>query len=346
MSATSRYETLPSEEWPRADRDGWEAACSPAHRLKSGGRAGHLKISTRGYLQRGYGYLLDFCARNGTFNVNAPAAAHVTPANVEAFLSELDHRVESVARYNYINRIRTVARFLVPGDAFEWLHEIELDLKDKMRPRAKAPRIVDGDRLLRLGLDLMAEAETAAPQTELTRARTYRNGLMIAFLTLCPIRLKNLAGLCLGEHLQRSDDGWYLVLNASETKNGRPDERIVPTLIAPQIDRWIAYWRNLFLNPGDAMWASVKGGALAYTYVGEIITQVTKERLGKAVNPHLFRDCAVHTIADLAGTKMGLASALLQHTDPRVTEKHYNKGSRRHASAHFAELIARKMVLD
>jgi hypothetical protein len=35
-----------------------------------------------------------------------------------------------------------------------------------------------------------------------------------------------------------------------------------------------------------------------------------------------------------------LASALLQHTDPRVTEKHYNRATTLQAAEAFARLIA------
>ena len=68
------------------------------------------------------------------------------------------------------------------------------------------------------------------------------------------------------------------------------------------------------LDPEDFFWPSTKGGGLAYTYVGSIITETTRRELGVAVNPHLFRDCAVYTVADTAGDEMGVASALLQHS--------------------------------
>lgn len=56
------------------------------------------------------------------------------------------------------------------------------------------------------------------------------------------------------------------------------------------------------------MWPSPNGGRLAYTYVGFIITETTRRELGVAVNPHLFRDCGVYTIADRDGANMGTAS--------------------------------------
>jgi len=46
--------------------------------------------------------------------------------------------------------------------------------------------------------------------------------------------------------------------------------------------------------------------------------------LSLAVNPHLFRDCAIYTIATEAGDRMGIGSGLLQHTNDRTIEKCYN----------------------
>jgi integrase len=95
----------------------------------------------------------------------------------------------------------------------------------------------------------------------------------------------------------------------------------------------------LFLKPADAFWPSTKGGPLAYTYVGYIITETTLRELGVAVNPHLFRDCAVHTVATAAGDRMGIASGLLQHTDFRTTEKHYNKGASIGAVRRYQQIV-------
>jgi integrase len=134
-----------------------------------------------------------------------------------------------------------------------------------------------------------------------------RDGLMIALLTLCPIRLCNLAELRVARQLRGVGDGWWIILEADETKTGRPDERPVPKIVAEAIERWVGHWRPVFHPSDDAFWPSIKGGALAYTYVGHIITETTRKELGVAVNPHLFRDCAVYTIAINAGDRMGIA---------------------------------------
>jgi hypothetical protein len=71
----------------------------------------------------------------------------------------------------------------------------------------------------------MREAETSANLTKLARARLFRNGLMIALLACCPIRLKNFVALEIGRSIVQIKNAWWIVLPASETKERRPDER-------------------------------------------------------------------------------------------------------------------------
>jgi hypothetical protein len=43
------------------------------------------------------------------------------------------------------------------------------------------------------------------------------------------------------------------------------------------------------------------------------------------LNPHLFRTAAASTAATYGISTPHLAGALLNHTDPRVTEEHHNR---------------------
>ncbi len=324
---SERVRGCPLHAWAISDREAWQQACVPSRRLKAGGAAGHMKASTQTSLVRAYGYLLEFRQRTGIFDQNAEVVAHVTPEIIDAFVDDLRRRVSSVTRASYIFRIYWFANILAPERDLDWLREIERELHHEARPRPKYHRIVPSDRLLTLGLQLIERGKTSEQLTELARARLVRDGLMIALLSLCPIRLGNLARLQIGRQLRRIRGTWWIILEAGETKSGRPDERPIPEILTSHIDDWIEHWRKLFLEPADAFWPSIKGGALAYTYVGEIITKTTLRELGVAVNPHLFRDCAVYTIATVAGDRMGIASGVLQHPDPRTTEKYYNKGA-------------------
>jgi integrase/recombinase XerD len=336
---SDKIRALPPSEWPDADRNAWRKACDVPERVRPGGAAARLKPSTRTSLTRAYGYLLEFCRRKELIHQHCAAAGNVTPEAIQAFLSELCHRVGSVTRMMYISKIRAMAAMLAPERDLSWLADIEADLRYEARPRPKYHRIVPTERLVRLGLDLISRGEKSERLTPLTRARLVRDGLMVALLAFCPIRLGNFARLRLGKQVRLIGECWWITLQAPETKSGRPDDRAIPPILTDAMHRWVRVWRAVFHPSDDALWPSIKGGALAYSYVGHILTETTRRELGVAINPHLFRDCGVYTVATRAGDSMGIASALLQHTDARTTEKHYNKGAMLTAAAHYQRIV-------
>jgi hypothetical protein len=156
---------------------------------------------------------------------------------------------------------------LAPGQNFAWLKEIEIDLCYDAKPRPKYHRIVSSERLVKLGLELISRGETSGHLTVLARARLVRDGLMIALLALCPIRLRNLSELHIGRQLRLINDAWWITLESSETKSARPDERPIPEILAEAINKWVGRWRMVFHPSDKALWPSVKGGSLAYSYV-------------------------------------------------------------------------------
>jgi integrase len=66
---------------------------------------------------------------------------------------------------------------------------------------------------------------------------------------------------------------------------------------------------------------------------------VTLQTVGIDVSPHLFRTAAASTAAAYGSNTPHLASALLDHTDPRVTEEHYNRATSMSASKSYADII-------
>jgi integrase len=55
-----------------------------------------------------------------------------------------------------------------------------------------------------------------------------------------------------------------------------------------------------------------------------VISKITLTTLGVDVSPHLFRTAGASTAALYGRSHPHLASALLNHRDPRVTEDRYN----------------------
>jgi integrase len=78
---------------------------------------------------------------------------------------------------------------------------------------------------------------------------------------------------------------------------------------------------------------------MTYLAVEDVISRITIASVGVNVSPHLFRTAGASTAAVYGGSHPHLASALLHHTDPRVTEKHYNLATCTSAAQAYAALI-------
>ena len=198
------------------------------------------------------------------------------------------------------------------------------------------------DRLVEAGLTLIVESYTFAG-APVARAKGIRNGLMIALLAVCPIRLKNFAALEIGRTFREIEGSWWIVLPA-ETKSRRADERRVPAL--PQ-----TLHRRLSVGCPTGADAPKRADARRYgsrqsaarpmikKAVGTLVSKITFETLGVDVSPHLFRTAAASTAATYGGSQPHLARALLNHTDPRITEEHYNRATSMSAAETYAEIV-------
>lgn len=335
----TQIRSLKPHEWPVTDQRSWAEACRPGGRLTRGGEASHLKPVTRKDLAVRYGQFLGFLGRTGQLTPAACASELITPEHVAAYITELTARVSSVSVHGAIAKLRRMGEILDPAWTSAWLRDIEQDLAWVMQPAPKFHRIVDSDRIVAAGLRLMQEADDGVGFSPCKRARLYRDGLMIALLAVCPIRLKNFAALTIGISLRKVEDNWLITLPASDTKTGRPDERMVPAFLAAHINNYITRDRRP-ANPGEqALWIGYTGKPLGYSAVERSVTEATRRTLGVPINPHLARDCAASTSCRHAGHHPGLASAILQHSDPRVTERHYNRARSASSSVEFARMI-------
>jgi hypothetical protein len=92
--------------------------------------------------------------------------------------------------------------------------------------------------LFALGLQLMAEAESAARVSgRITKevALTYRDGLIIALLAAVPLRKRTFAALTIDRHLVKVGKGWLLDIPAADTKTRRALEFPIPDALSEPI---------------------------------------------------------------------------------------------------------------
>jgi integrase len=248
-------------------------------------------------------------------------------------------RVRSVTVWNSVYKLRRAAQLIAPDADFGWLTEIEKDVALVMIPRSKADRLVLTERLVEAGLILIREAEMFG-KTALARAVGVRNGLLIALLALHPIRIKNFAALTIADTFINIDGRWWLRIPSEDTKSHRADERQVPEFITGVVNSYVKIHRAVLCR-GDAenlaLWvSSTTGRQLTTKNLGTLISKLTRETIGVDVSPHLFRTAGASTAAVYGGNHPHLASALLNHRDPRVTEEHYNRATTFSAGDEYA----------
>ena len=79
---------------------------------------------------------------------------------------------------------------------------------------------------------------------------------------------------------------------------------------------------------------------MSYHGVALSISQTSLATVGVNVSPHLFRTSGATTAAIHGGNLPHLASAVLHHQEPSVTEKHYNRASSLTAAKTYQDIIA------
>jgi integrase len=345
LPASNKARVLPLDLWPTADRAAWNEACQPGRRLKRGGAAGHLKPVTLDDHVRHYGSFLSFLDRRGLLRMDGPPAVNVTTDNVDAYLTEIKNRLSSTTVNTSICKLRRVAQFIAPGRDLGWLSEIGKDLASAAHPRPKFDRLVSTQVLVEAGLTLILEAEYSQNLSKLARAIQVRDGLMVALLALCPIRRQNFTALEIGRSFVKTNGKWWIVLSASETKEKRADERPVDELLTPFIDRYVGQYRPTLTRSDRAplaLWlSSNKETPITDRHLAKVTRKTTLSTVGVAVSPHLFRTAGASTVATCIGDNANLASALLHHTHPSVTNAHYNRARSFTAGEHFRQIVRR-----
>ena len=174
---------------------------------------------------------------------------------------------------------------------------------------------------------------------------------MIGLLASRQLRLRNLTGLILDRTLVQRGDGWWIQIPATETKTKDPIEEPWPEMLVPHLQTYLADHRAgiaALRGPrmgasSDALWLSMYGPPMTDNGIYDCIVARTSEGLGQPINPHLFRDCAVTSLAIDDPAHIGIASRLLGHRTGSTAERYYNQACSVEASRLMQEfLLARR----
>jgi len=333
---------LPLPDWPRADREAWDAAQVTGNILDDhDGIISHLNAQTRDDLTRRYAYFLFFLARQDRLERDGAVAASVTAENILDYVRSLGPRVSSVTLAQSLYKISRVAGCLDPGQDWGWLRRFCKRIDLRAKPRDRRSDVVEIKDLFRLGRRLMYQADKADLSTALSRALLYRDGLIIALLSTDPLRSANITALEIGRTLIKDGTTWSLSIPAEETKAGRPHFAVLPDWSTPCIDRYVDHYRPLFRNAEaiTRLWLSRIGRPLDDSSLYRAVCKRTREAFGKPINPHLFRSCFATSTAVHHGANLGLAMTVLGHQDSKITTRHYNQAKMIDAVRAYQEVL-------
>lgn len=306
----------------------------------------------RGDLQRRYGYFLQFCIADGKFDPDASRAAHVVAPLVEAYVAHAQAVWSPVTVHQSVRKLHDAARALAPDRDLSWLREIVLDLKVMATPLRPVP-FATADALVMHGRVLQSKG-LALTDGDRKATKFLRDGAMIALLAACPLREKNFARLELGRSIKFENSCWWIMLAAGETKSGRADTRTAPNVVVPLLETYLRLARPKLMKAeplaashdlstlDGPIWFSRFGRPLDEQGLHIVTTSATREAFARPINPHAFRAAAATTASWYGADTPHLASALLQHGDPRVTDAHYNRVRTFEATTEFAKLLRGK----
>jgi integrase/recombinase XerD len=337
---------LPLPEWPRVDRELWDAALRPGSLLEDCGARVGFATSSNQKVVKGYGTWLQWLSQQGLLDPDAQPGSRITRAVVGSYIRALWNQVSTGTLINLLEDLYSAARIMDPNLDWSWVRRVISRVRAQHTPtQVKYEKIVSATALLELGLELMRQADLGCNIKR--RAVAYRDGLAIAILSTRPLRLKNLLGLELGRTFVRRIDTWWIDIPAEATKTKVPIDMPLPEELTPAVDEYLRDHRPVLCDRrgrwaspvGDALWVSVDGSPMRDRSTYQRIVEKTTAAFGHPVNPHLFRDCVATSVAVDDPNHFGIAARLLGHRNQATTERYYDQARSIDAIRRHQELV-------
>jgi len=340
------------EEWPIPDRCAWRAATTKGDILEPGGDGADWAPLSRRKIAKGYARWLTWLNTHQLLDPAAAPAARITPDRVRDYVLELKNINAPYTVLARVQELYQAIRVMAPERDWAWLRRIETRVRHgAVSVRNKRQRVVPSETLISYGVELMTTADDPESGSPVKRACRYRDGLMTALLAGRPLRRRNFARIEIGRHLVQDDNGEYWIrFEGHETKTGEPIEAPVPAALVPRLERYLTEFRPFLLQRAErksrsaqrsdsSLWISVHGAAMTEIGIYFAISQLTKERFGHVVNPHLFRDSAATSIAIEDPEHVLIVRNVLGHSSLRTADRYYMHARTLEASRRYQQRI-------
>ncbi|MCG8014622.1 MAG: tyrosine-type recombinase/integrase [Candidatus Thiodiazotropha sp. 'RUGA'] len=335
---------LPFNQWPAADQACWQAATQDGGLFDARGKAAHWSSRTRREVKWIYGRWLNFIKQNKAAAWQLSPAERFTQQLMAAFSQRLIGQISLGSVSSYLNHLALACRAMSPGVDHQFILKIaaQIHRQSDGPVRDKRAKLHDVRVLFQLGCDLMDSVEGLGGSATLPDWLQFRDGLVIALLATRPLRRRTLSLIRLGQHLQHHNGTWYLLFTAEETKQRRPLEFALPSLLEPYLQTYLSEVRPRLLgdHDDDHLWISARGRGLSDSRLYERVCHHTEAALGVRINLHLFRDCAATTLANEDPDHVLAVAPLLGHADLKTADRHYIHAQSRQAARRYQETLS------
>ena len=339
---SKKTQGLPISQWPEDIRARWLEAFREAEFLDEDGLGAHLRPATRAALQAACGRFLRYLQTEQQQVYPILDESVCIPNVLSSYADYLRRTYSERSVAIELHHLRLGLKLLLPDFDFQWLLTATKRIALQAPPKPQRNHLVTSERLYRLGLDLMDEADEEVKNTGIVSKRCafqYRDGLIILLLSLIPLRRRTLTTLRVGNHLIRSGSIWALDIPAEDTKTAQPLEFVLCGTLSSRIDLYLNKFRPRIPNAEnhDGLWVSNKGNPMDDGTIYDVVQRRTRKALGFGVNLHRFRHAALTfwSIHDPKSIRAG--KDLLGQRSFGTTEKFYIMAQTRIAGRALAE---------
>lgn len=341
----SKMNQIPYADWPAADQGAWSALFVEGDILDGDGPARNWAPATRRTNQKHYAQWLGWLETKDMLLPLAPGQLpwqRTTCEAVTAYGRALREGRSARTVASSLIGLKCVLIRMAPDQDWRWLR----DLTNKLDAWADA-NTVKKDTFPITAPDIYARCLSvldglmAKPLTRPTERNTCRNTLIIALLTACPIRMRNLHMIEIGTHLVEVGKKWRLLFKSHETKTGTPLSYILPDSLVPAVGHYINHIRPRYRGSERTarLWIGLKQAPMSYEAIYGAVTARTKAQFGTSLSPHDFRSLAATFLSETSVSDSLRARALLGHCSESTTQDHYIRANSIEASRKTAATL-------
>jgi hypothetical protein len=303
---------LPVCAWPQVDRDVFASAYERGDVFDdTAGPGAHLSNGSRTMIRTTYRRWLGFVKAKYPDDLSISPAERITSERVRAFIENLSASTRPSSVAIAAARLYDAARLIAPTTDWSWLRSFKARLASSVRAMDRFDHLIPPVQTLDFGIELMDAALMLPVSDSKHREIQYRDGLLLALLSVWPVRRRSIAALTVSRHSESDNDGMNILLHPSDTKAKRAESFRVPEQLLPYVMNYLKEIRPVLVDRSahDGFWASHRGTPLSPGRIYDMVRARLSAKFGKAMGLHDFRRAGPTYLAMDAPEEIGLIPA-------------------------------------